>query len=389
MPVQVACAGCQKAFRLKDEWAGRKVKCPSCGSAIDVPKLPPVMRAPPPAPIVEPIDQSEERDEVVERQEPVWPARQVKTPRAAPVEKGGGDFNFGSASGSNVDRDEREEEDLYFDSAYEEEQEDNGLPRQFRHDKYLLRQKMWTVFSEKYNVSDPHGNPIIYIERPAMFRAGCLAVFVLIAGLLLSGAAFMVGAFIGDAIGLGKDVRTIISCLFFGVVVFFAICLFYKLVPRRHITFFADDRKRKMLMRAFQDQKFVFLNAWYTLADSDGNILCRFRKNHIYNILRKRWYIYDADYKLLLVAKEDSLIISLLRRVFGMFDDWLSWIFGGLLRTNFIFLTPGDNRVIGEFNRKFTIVDRYVLDLTRDKNREIDRRVGVALGVLLDTGERR
>ena len=36
MPIRVTCA-CGKQYNLKDEVAGRKVKCPTCGAAIDVP----------------------------------------------------------------------------------------------------------------------------------------------------------------------------------------------------------------------------------------------------------------------------------------------------------------------------------------------------------------
>ena len=61
----------------------------------------------------------------------------------------------------------------------------------------------------------------------------------------------------------------------------------------------------------------------------------------------------------------------------------------GLLRTNFIIQRPGDDRVIGEFNRRLTFFDRYVLDLSADREHALDRRLAVALGVLLDTGERR
>lgn len=63
----------------------------------------------------------------------------------------------------------------------------------------------------------------------------------------------------------------------------------------------------------------------------------------------------------------------------------------GLLRTNFVIVggsNPG-GEVLGELNRKFTLFDRYVLDLTPDTTRSLDRRVAVALGVILDTGERR
>ena len=82
----------------------------------------------------------------------------------------------------------------------------------------------------------------------------------------------------------------------------------------------------------------------------------------------------------LCVAREDSMILSLVRRFVP---------FMGLLRTNFIFQPAGSDKVIGEFKRKMTILDRYALDLSADRNRILDRRVAVALAVMLDTGERR
>jgi hypothetical protein len=42
-----------------------------------------------------------------------------------------------------------------------------------------------------------------------------------------------------------------------------------------------------------------------------------------------------------------------------------------------------------QINRKFTLHDRYVLGLTPDRLRILERRIAVAVGVLLDTGERR
>jgi hypothetical protein len=80
------------------------------------------------------------------------------------------------------------------------------------------------------------------------------------------------------------------------------------------------------------------------------------------------------------VAREDSIILSLLRRLLGPLF--------GLLRTNYIIL-DADERLVGEFNRKLTLLDRYVLDLSHDRVRSLDRRIAVGLGVMLDTGERR
>jgi hypothetical protein len=50
---------------------------------------------------------------------------------------------------------------------------------------------------------------------------------------------------------------------------------------------------------------------------------------------------------------------------------------------------PDKETLLGEFNRKFTLLDRYVLDLSRDRSNYLDRRIAIALGVMLDTGERR
>lgn len=36
MPIEVACA-CGRTFKVKDEHAGRRVKCPACGSVLDIP----------------------------------------------------------------------------------------------------------------------------------------------------------------------------------------------------------------------------------------------------------------------------------------------------------------------------------------------------------------
>jgi hypothetical protein len=156
------------------------------------------------------------------------------------------------------------------------------------------------------------------------------------------------------------------------------------LTPKRHIYFYADESKDEFLLQVQQDKKFQFIVATYTVVTPEGECLGRMKKNYLYNFLRKRWDVLDAEGNTTLIAREDSLLLSLLRRFLGPML--------GFLRTNFILVVPGSDGVEatrGEFNRKFTVFDRYVLDLTRDRSRMIDRRLAVALGVLLDTGEHR
>jgi uncharacterized protein YxjI len=48
-----------------------------------------------------------------------------------------------------------------------------------------------------------------------------------------------------------------------------------------------------------------------------------------------------------------------------------------------------DGGVIGHMNRKFQLRDRYVLDLSGDADRKLDRRLGIALAIGLDTLQNR
>ena len=107
-------------------------------------------------------------------------------------------------------------------------------------------------------------------------------------------------------------------------------------------------------------------------------------KNYLYNFYRKKWVVKDPNGSTIVVAREDSLILSLVRRYMPLLD-----LLSMIMFTNFVFQRPDTQEVIGEFNRKMTFFDRYALDLTADHDHLLDRRLAVALGVLLDTGENR
>jgi hypothetical protein len=128
-----------------------------------------------------------------------------------------------------------------------------------------------------------------------------------------------------------------------------------------------------------QDFRVPLLTFSYTVWSPDGRPLGRLFKKRLRNLFRKRWYGFGPDGKLALVAREDSMVLAALRRaMFGFF---------GFLHTNFTIY--GLNGVLGEFNRRMTLQDRYVLDMSADSLRSLDRRLALALGVLLDTGEGR
>src|SRR5213080_944712 len=37
MPISVTCDGCGKSLKVKDEWAGKRGKCPTCGKTFAIP----------------------------------------------------------------------------------------------------------------------------------------------------------------------------------------------------------------------------------------------------------------------------------------------------------------------------------------------------------------
>jgi uncharacterized protein YxjI len=246
----------------------------------------------------------------------------------------------------------------------------------FDRDIFLLRQKHLAI-NEKYTVSDESGTPIVYVERPAHLLRNLLALLV---GAAAAIAVFSV--FVAGATTLGKGALPAAVVLIGGAAAFVTLAVAGSAASKkRHITFYRDEAKRERLLEILQDRKLQIIIATFTVRDARGQPIASLRKNYLYNIFRKRWEIRTLAGQVAFVAKEDSIILSLLRRVLGPMY--------GLLRTNFIIVGPDGRSVLGEFQRKMTILDRYALDVKRDRQRKLDRRLALALAVMLDTGERR
>ena len=242
----------------------------------------------------------------------------------------------------------------------------------FDRDVFLLRERVFTITS-KYEVLADNGAPILFIERPTYPVRTVLAYLAgIAAGAVVLGTA-------ASAAG-ERTVDAVFALLGWALGITTFVIVSMSARPRRHVTVYRDESRRTTLLRVLQDQRIAGLVRTYTVTLPDGTPLARLRKNYLYNVFRKRWSIAAPDGALVALAVEESVVLSLLRRVLGTFF--------GLLRTNFIFLGPG-GEVLGEFNRKFTLLDRYVLDLTADTDRAFDRRLALAAGVMLDTGERR
>jgi hypothetical protein len=247
-----------------------------------------------------------------------------------------------------------------------------GSEPAFDRDVFLLRQRVFTIAS-KYEVLSEGGAPILYVERPTyLFRT-------ILAYLLGVIAASMALGWTGRVV-TGHPVDALLALLGYGFAFAVFVVVSMSARPLRHVTVYRDDSRRETLLRVLQDQRVALLVRTYTVTTGDGIALARLSKNYLYNVIRKRWEVASPAGGPLAIAMEESIVLSMLRRILGPLF--------GLLRTNFVFERPTGEE-LGEFNRKLTLFDRYVLDLREDPERTLDRRIALATGVMLDTGERR
>jgi uncharacterized protein YxjI len=238
----------------------------------------------------------------------------------------------------------------------------------FDRDRFLMRQRVFTIH-EKYEIWDEEGQPILFVERPGHYLRNLGAIVGgLFAGALVAAPFFWLSGSVESpalmALGMAAALVAFVG----------AIGLLSK---KRHVHFYRDDSRRELLLEVLQDQKLAFLTHTFTVNEPGGRTLARLRKNLLTDIFRKKWSVASPDGRHMWHAMEDSVLLALVRRFLTR-----------LVPLCFIFCLPG-GQVVGEFNRKFTLLDRYVLDLSRDSARALDRRVALAMGVMLDTGERR
>jgi uncharacterized protein YxjI len=157
-----------------------------------------------------------------------------------------------------------------------------------------------------------------------------------------------------------------------------------KLAVKEHIRFFADDSETQEL---FHIQAQTWLDTGgsrYDVVDAqDGKIGLL---HHVLgkSLLRSTWSVQNAAGDEVATARERSQVAAILRRVIDFVPDY-----GGLIPIPYNFEILTGDRVIGGMDRKFQLRDRYVLDLSGDPDRALDRRLAIALAIGLDTLQNR
>jgi uncharacterized protein YxjI len=156
-----------------------------------------------------------------------------------------------------------------------------------------------------------------------------------------------------------------------------------RMAIKEDIRFFADESESQELFRIKARSMFDIGGARYDVTAADGSAIGVLEHSFRRSLFRSTWKVTDADGGEVATAQERSLPMAIARRLvdFVPYGEWIP------IPYNFDLVM--DDRVIGHLNRKFQLRDRYVLDLSGDHDRRLDRRLGIALAIGLDTLQNR
>jgi len=156
-----------------------------------------------------------------------------------------------------------------------------------------------------------------------------------------------------------------------------------KLALKEDIRFYGDEGETQELFRiAARSVLDIGGSRYDVLAGGEriGFLWHKFKES----LIRTTWHVGGPNEEELALARERSLVGAVLRRVIDFVPEYGGWI---PIPYNFDFLVDGN--VVGRMDRKFKLRDQYVLDLSGDTDRKVDRRVAIALAIALDALQNR
>ena len=145
---------------------------------------------------------------------------------------------------------------------------------------------------------------------------------------------------------------------------------------REDIRVYGDENKSQEVL-SIKARQILDFSAAYDIVDTAMNQkVGALRRRGLQSILRDEWEVLDANDNVVGKLFEDSVGLALLRRL----------LLGSLLPQNYD-ITVGETRV-ADLKQRFNPL-RYELDLdfSMDTAQRLDRRLGIAAGILLATVE--
>ena len=156
-----------------------------------------------------------------------------------------------------------------------------------------------------------------------------------------------------------------------------------KMAIREDIRFFADEQETEELFQIKARNILDLGGSRYDVYAGErqiGALEHQFKAS----LVRSTWQVRDGSNQELAVARERSLAMAIARRLVDFVPDY-----GLLIPIPYNFDLLIDGSTIGKMDRKFKLRDQYVLDLSGDHERRLDRRLAIALAIGLDALQNR
>ena len=142
---------------------------------------------------------------------------------------------------------------------------------------------------------------------------------------------------------------------------------------REDIRVYSDESKSREVL-SIKTRQILDFSAAYDVVDTELNQKVGvLRRKGLRSLLRDEWEVLDANNNLIGKLFEDSIPMALLRRL----------VLGSWLPQNYDITTTDGTRV-ADLKQRFHLF-RYELDIDfrMDINHRLDRRMGIAAGILL------
>lgn len=157
-----------------------------------------------------------------------------------------------------------------------------------------------------------------------------------------------------------------------------------KMAIKENIRFYADEGETQELFHIQARSWLDTGGSRYDVNDvQEGKIGLL---EHVFgkSLLRSTWRVSGPLEQEIAIARERSPVMAILRRAIDFVPDY-----GGLIPIPYNFDILAADQVIGKMDRKFKLRDQYVLDLSADSEKVLDRRLAIALAIGLDTLQNR
>jgi uncharacterized protein YxjI len=156
-----------------------------------------------------------------------------------------------------------------------------------------------------------------------------------------------------------------------------------KLAIKEDIRFYGDEGETEELFRIKARSMLDMGGARYDVfagEDKIGQLWHKFGES----LIRTTWHVSGPTEEEVALARERSSAGAVARRLV----DFVPYV-GGYIPIPYNFEILLDGEAVGGMDRKFKVRDQYVLDLSGDRERKLDRRLAIALAIGLDTLQNR